>query len=231
MKTFFSKDTNDIIDIHCHILPKIDDGSQSLNESLDMIREAKANGVTDIVATPHVRSRDFDFGYAEEVYQLLKPCAEDLGVGLHLGFEVNCEALVEFGFDELRKMCFRDSDSFLLEFRNFAMPPNWQTIIKRIQAEGLQVIIAHPERYDFIQRSIDLADGLVDMGCRLQCDSFVFDLNRFDKSRRAAYRLVERGLVSWIASDSHAPEHYNGYREVYDDFEADLFRNSIDFYY
>ena len=229
MKTYFSRDTKDVIDIHCHILPKIDDGSRSLNESLDMICEAKANGVTDIVATPHVRERDFNFEYAEEVFNLLKPYSEDMGVGLHLGFEVNCEALVEFEFKNLDRMCFRDSDSFLLEFRNFAMPPNWQTIIKRIQAEGLQVIIAHPERYDFIQRNINIADGLVDMGCRLQCDSYVFDLNRFDKSRRAAYKLIERGLVSWIASDSHAPEHYNGFREVYADFEADLFRNSIDF--
>lgn len=230
MKTFFSRDTQDRIDIHCHILPKVDDGSQSLNESLDMLSEAKANGITDIVATPHVRSKDFDFEYTEEVYKLLKSCADDFGVGLHLGFEVNCEALVEFEFKNLQKMSFRDSDSLLLEFRNFALPPNWQAIIKKIQAEGLQVIIAHPERYDFIQRSIDLADGLVDMGCRLQCDSFVFDLNRMDKSRRAAYKLAERGLISWIASDSHAPEHYNGFRAVYEDFERDLYRSSVDFY-
>lgn len=229
MKTFFSRDTRDRVDIHCHILPKVDDGSQSLNESIDMLNAAKENGITDIVATPHVRSKDFDFEYTQEVFNLLKPCADDLSIGLHLGFEVNCEALVEFEFKNLDKICFRDSDSLLLEFRNFAIPPNWQAIIKRIQAEGLQVIIAHPERYDFIQRNINLADGLVDMGCRLQCDSFVFDLNRFDKQRKAAYRLIERGLVSWIGSDAHAPEHYEGFDAVYEDFERDLFRNSIYF--
>lgn len=230
MNNFFSRDTNDRIDIHCHILPGIDDGSQSLNESLDMLQEAKFNGITDIVATPHVRSRNFDFGKAEAMYELLKSHAEDLGIGLHLGFEVNCEALVEFEFKDFDKMCIRGSDSFLLEFRNFSMPPNWQMIIKKIQSEGLQVIIAHPERYDFIQRNIDLADGLVDMGCRLQCDSFVFDLNRLDKQRRAAYRMIDRGIVSWIASDAHAPDHFNGYREVYEDLEGDLLRNSIDIY-
>ncbi len=230
MGIFFSRDTNDRMDIHCHILPGIDDGSHSLNESLDMLHEAKFNGITDIVATPHVRSRDFDFGKAEAMYELLKPQAEDLGIGLHLGFEVNCEALVEFEFKNFEKMCIRDSDSFLLEFRNFSMPLNWQMIIKRIQSEGLQVIIAHPERYDFIQRNIDLADGLVDMGCRLQCDSFVFDLNRLDKQRRAAYRMIDRGIVSWIASDAHAPDHFNGYREVYEDLEGDLLRNSVDIY-
>lgn len=230
MSIFFSRDTNDRVDIHCHILPDIDDGSQSLNESLDMLSEARFNGITDIVATPHVRSRDFDFGKAEAMYELLKPQAEDMGIRLHLGFEVNCEALVEFEFKNFDKMCIRDSDSFLLEFRNFSMPPNWQMIIKKIQSEGLQVIIAHPERYDFIQRNIDLADGLVDMGCRLQCDSFVFDLNRLDKQRRAAYRMIDRGIVSWIASDAHAPDHFNGYREVYEDLEGDLLRNSIDIY-
>lgn len=74
---------------------------------------------------------------------------------------------------------------------------------------------------------------IVDLYCGIKTsllDSFVFDLNRLDKSRRAAYKLAERGLISWIASDSHAPEHYNGFRGVYDDFERDLYRNSIDFY-
>ena len=230
MKTYFSRDTRDCIDIHAHILPEIDDGAQSVNESLDMLRAAQDNGITDIVATPHVRSRNFDFERAETRYQLLKPYADDMGIGLHLGFEVNCEALVEFEFKNFQKMSFRDSDSLLLEFRNFALPPNWQMIIKRIQAEGLQVIIAHPERYDFIQRSVDLADGLVDMGCKLQCDSFVFDLNRFDKQRKVLYRMIDRGLVSWIASDAHAPDHYDGFREVMEDFEPDLLRSSVDFY-
>lgn len=228
MRSFFSKDTDDRIDIHCHILPDIDDGAQTLEESIGMLHEARVNRITDIIATPHVRSRKFDFARAREHYEMLKPYAEELDIGLHLGFEVNCEALVEFEFKNLDKMCIQGSDSFLLEFRNFAMPPNWQLIIKKIQAEGLQVIIAHPERYDFIQHSVDLADGLVDMGCRLQCDSFVFDLNRFDKQRRVAYRMIDRGLVSWIASDAHAPNHYNGYREVYEDLEGDLLRNSID---
>ena len=185
MKTFFSKDTRDRIDIHCHILPEIDDGSHSLSESIEMLRSAKDNGITDIIATPHVRDRDFDFDYARERYEELKPYAEDLLMGLHLGFEVNCEALVEFEFKNLDKMCIQNSDSFLLEFKNFSLPPNWQLIIKKLQAEGFQVIIAHPERYDFIQRDINIAEGLADMGCRLQCDSFVFDLNRFDKSRKS----------------------------------------------
>ena len=230
MNTFFSKDTSERIDIHCHILPEIDDGSQSIEESAEMLQAAKENGITDVVATPHVRSRDFDFELAEEKFRLLKPYADKLNMGLYLGFEVNCEALVEFEFRNLEKMCFRDADSLLLEFRNFSMPPNWQLIIKKIQSEGLLVIIAHPERYDFIQRDINLAEGLADMGCRLQCDSFVFDLNRFDRQRRAAYKLLDRQLISWIASDAHAPGHYDGFKEVLDDFSPDMMRNSIDFY-
>lgn len=231
MRSFFSRDTADRVDIHCHILPEIDDGAADLEESIGMLESAKDNGITDIIATPHVRERDFDFGYARERYEELKPYAEKLGIGLHLGFEVNCEALVEFEFKNLYQMCIQNSDSFLLEFKNFSLPPNWQLIIKKLQAEGLQVIIAHPERYDFIQRDLNLAEGLADMGCRLQCDSFVFDLNRFDKQRRAAYRMMDRHIISWIASDAHAPGHFGGYREVVEDLEHDLIRNSIDFNY
>lgn len=229
MKNFFSKETNNCIDIHCHIIPGIDDGAENIDESLDMLRSAQKHGITDIVATPHVREANFDFGFASEQFSILKSYADEMNIGLYMGFEVNCEALVEFGFKSLDKLCFKNSDSLLLEFRNFSMPPNWQLIIKKIQAEGLQVIIAHPERYSFIQKDIDRAEGLVDLGCLLQCDSFVFDLNRFDKQRKTAYRLMDRRLVSWIASDAHAPGHYHGFKEVFSDFSSDLLRKSIAF--
>lgn len=227
MKTFYSKETNNCIDIHCHILPGVDDGAETVNDSIEMLKNAGSNGITDVVATPHVRDASFDFGFVRNQFEMVKEHADDLGIGLRLGFEVNCEALVEFGFNSLEKLRIQDSDSLLLEFRNFSMPPNWQLIIKKIQAEGLQVIIAHPERYKFIQNDLDRAEGLVDLGCVLQCDSFVFDLNRLDRQRRTAYKLMDRRLVSWIASDAHAPGHFNGFKEVYEDFSADLTRKSI----
>ena len=229
IKTWESNSRNNYIDIHCHILPEIDDGSRDMDESVEMLKSAADNGISAIVATPHVRKKDFDFGYAHEQYEKLKEYAKRLNIELKMGFEVNCEALIEFGFDCLDVMTFERSDSFLLEFHNFSLPPNWQLIVKKIIAQGKSLIIAHPERYDFIQRDIGIAEKMVNLGCQLQCDSFTFDLNRFDKQRRTVFRLLDEGLISWVATDAHSPEHYDGYFEIMDDFKDSFIGRSINF--
>lgn len=224
-----NSDFSKCIDIHCHILPDIDDGAQSFEASVEMLESAKNNGVDAVVATPHVRSGNFDFGFAYEQYSELKKYAEEAGIELFQGFEVNCEALIDFAFKDLSRMCFQGSDKFLLEFKNFSLPPNWQLVIKKLRSEGFKVIVAHPERYDFVQRDISIAEKMADMGCELQCDAFPFDLGRFDRQRRTAYKLLDGGLVSWIATDAHAPGNFDGYKEVMEDFRTDLIRCKIEF--
>lgn len=216
------------IDIHCHILPGVDDGSDSFDESVEMLKMAYKNGIRAIVATPHIRSNKFNFNFAFEQYEKLRTKAKDYGIELFLGYEVNCEALVDFGFDSFDIIGFKSSDCILLEF-NDSLPPNWQLIIKKIISCGKTVIIAHPERYSFVQRDINIAQKLVKLGCKLQCDSYVFDLNRFDRGRRTAYRLLDLGLVSWIATDAHSSEHYDGYDELMKSAANELNKDCISF--
>jgi protein-tyrosine phosphatase len=229
VKSCNSRDLKNCIDIHSHILPGIDDGSSDMEESLAMLNEARINGIKTIVATPHVRTSKFDFSFARKQYEKLREKAEQIGIDIMLGYEVNCEALIEFDFKNLDILSFLGSDSFLLEFHDFSLPPNWKLIIKKIQQAGKKVIIAHPERYSFIQNNIEIAKEMVRIGCQLQCDAFPFDLGRFEKQRKTAVKMLDNGLVSWIATDAHMPEHYNGYREIMEDFGSDLLDESINF--
>lgn len=229
MKKLWNNDSKEYIDIHCHILPGIDDGSVSFKESENMLKMAYDNSIRAIIATPHVRSNNFDFDFAYKQYVKLKEIAKEYSIELYLGFEVNCEALIDFGFECFDTIGFKNSDCILLEFNYSSLPPNWQLIIKKILASGKRVIIAHPERYSFIQRDTFIAEKMVRLGCELQCDSYIFDLGHFDKGRRTAYRLLDMNLVTWVATDAHASNHYDGYKELMESIKYDLKSGKISF--
>ena len=203
-------------DMHCHILPGVDDGACTLNDSLDMLAAAKAAGVTEIMCTPHCRDPYFDYEAMLVAYDQLVARAE--GFPLHMGFEVNCEKLLDLGMEWADKLAFRDgSGEFLLELSSRAPAyryREYETVVYRLQALGYTVVIAHPERYAAIQQDMELARNLVRMGCKLQVSADFVAGGRLGGAKKPAKRLFEADLVSYIASDAHCPEHYRYYAEA-----------------
>ena len=180
-------------DMHCHILPGVDDGARDLDESLAMLEAAKAAGVTSIVCTPHCREPYFDSDAMWDAYELLVAHAD--GFPLTMGFEVNHSKLMELGMQWVDYLAFDGSDEFLLELSS--------------QGKGYQVIIAHPERYRAIQEDVELARRLVKMGCKLQASADFIAGGRLGAEKKPAKKLFEEGLYSYIASDAHCVEHYD----------------------
>ena len=99
-------------DIHCHILPGVDDGAADLDESLAMLEAAKRAGVTRIVCTPHCRDPYFDYDKMWDAFELLRDNAD--GFPLQMGFEVNHRKLVELGIDAAEHLHFDGTNEFLL---------------------------------------------------------------------------------------------------------------------
>lgn len=196
-------------DIHCHILPGVDDGAQDLEESLAMLEAAKAVGVSSIVCTPHCRDPYFDYDAMWDAYKLLVEHAE--GFPLSMGFEVNHAKLVELGSDWIDRLAYHDRKEFLLELSTRADKAKFQEYertIFEIQARGYQVIIAHPERYRAIQKDTSLARRLLDMGCKLQASADFIVGGRLGREKKPAQALFDQELISYIASDAHCVEHY-----------------------
>ena len=196
-------------DIHCHILPGVDDGAADLTESLAMLEAAKQAGVTSIVCTPHCRDPYFDFDAMWQAFDLLKSHAD--GFPLQMGFEVNHTKLKSLGIEWAKRLHFDGSNEFLLELPSRATGSAFaeceQTIFE-LQGMGFLVIIAHPERYRAIQEDIDIAKRFVDMGCRLQASADFIAGGRFGHERRPAKRLFDERLYTYIASDAHCVKHY-----------------------
>lgn len=200
-------------DIHCHILPGVDDGAKDLDASLEMIEAAKASGITHIVCTPHCRDPYFNYDAMWDAYELLVQHAR--GVELQMGFEVNHVKLMELGMEWAPHLAFDGSNEFLLELSSRCTEHDfveYERTIFELQGMGYEVIIAHPERYRAIQKDIGLAQRLVNMGCKLQASSDFVAGGRLGAEKKPAKRMFEENLYSYIASDAHSAQHYKLYR-------------------
>ena len=197
-------------DIHCHILPGVDDGAANLEQSLAMLEAARAVGVTHMVCTPHCRDPYFDFEKMWGAYRLL--CAHAGDMHLQMGFEVNHAKLMDLGIEWADRLHFDDSNELLLELSTRADSydfEEYENTIYDLQCRGCQVIIAHPERYRAIQKDVSIAKRLVDMGCKLQASADFIAGGRFGREKKPAQCLFEQNLYSFIASDAHNVGHYD----------------------
>ncbi len=193
-----------MIDLHSHILPELDDGAQSLGESLAMARMAVDSGITAMVATPHCaydRRED-----VLESWKLLCEALEENGIPLKLypGMEV-------FGTERTLKLLkagklltLNGSRYPLVEF-DFRSDGERETgILKELCQAGYRPLVAHPERYGYIQHDPTLANQWLRMGCLIQVNRGSL-LGRFGRQAQAmAVELVERGFASAVATDAHS---------------------------
>ena len=203
-----------MFDLHSHILFGVDDGSRSFEESKLMLRQAKAKGLDHIVCTPHCRFDSWDSELIDQNFTVLKQYAQSQGVQMSLGYEVYWKKLMQLGFERAPELVIEGTNMLLLELSTEAMPTNWQRFIYEIQGMGLQVIIAHPERYLAVQRDLNIAYELKEMDCYLQLSANFCKGGMFDKRRKTAMALLREDMVDYLASDAHRPEDYDTYAKA-----------------
>ena len=193
-----------MIDIHSHILPGLDDGSESLEESVEMLRQAAAAGTADIVASPHA-NQDYAFDplVVERKIGELQAAAGDAprihyGCDFHLTLENIDDALRSPG-----KYSIDHRGYLLVEFSDFLIPKTTGQIFARMMHVGLRPIVTHPERNQLLQRRLPELEAWVAQGAHLQVTAQSF-LGRFGKTaKECAHELMGRGLVHFVASDAH----------------------------
>lgn len=207
-------------DMHCHILPGVDDGALDLSMSLEMVDAAREAGVTSIVCTPHARDPYFDY---EAMWSAFDELRRHTDMPLSMGFEVAHAKLCELGVRAWApRLAFADTDEFLLELDPGADAGTFRTYertIYELQGMGYRVIIAHPERYRAVQKNLSLAERLVELGCELQASADFVAGGRLGREKRPAKKLIQRGLYSCVASDAHRPSHYRHLARALRDYD------------
>lgn len=207
-----------MVDMHSHILFGVDDGACDFSESRRMLTTAKAVGVNKIIATPHARSDSFNRQLVNERYFELKVIAEEKGIVLELGFEVHWNFLLSLDESKYLDFCLANSRRMLLEFSLSAseLPQNHDQMIYRLQRSGIKIIIAHPERYRFVQKDYSIIERWMDMGCWLQLDAICLQKSRGLKCKTTARKLFDEEMYHYAASDAHCAEDYEAFGKVCD---------------
>lgn len=206
-----------MLDEHCHIIWDVDDGSDMLEESLDMLAAAARAGITQIVATPHMRWGDFDNRKVIEHFNELSSLAiERHGIQMWLGYEVYYKTLLRLGLHEAPRFVTAGTNSLLLEFNSGGeIPDGWENTFYTLQSTyGLDLTIAHPERYTSVLADFDIVYKMKDMGCRLQVSAGDLFGGMFNAGARCAKRIIDEGLCDALVSDAHCPAHYKDFEKA-----------------
>ncbi len=205
-----------MIDIHSHICFGIDDGSKSIEESIELLKVMSEEGITDLFLTPHyVIGTDYNANneVKRTIYSLLVDACkkEKININLHLGNEVYIDDKISKYIDNEEIMTMNDDTSYiLLEFSLFQYNPNYKLIIHNLLTKGYNIIIAHPERYIYIDRNMQLIKELREMGVFFQGNY----LSLFDKYGKEAKKqlkvMLKRKYIDFLGTDMHHMEKLYG---------------------
>ena len=200
-----------MIDLHTHILPELDDGSQDMEDSLEMCALALEGGVDTIVATPHSnqmgRFENFHSEQLEQRFSLLKQAIaeEQLPIQLFLGMEIFASDDLEEKIRDGMLISLNHSRYYLIEFPFDALPWQIGEELEQIFAAGGIPLIAHPERYFCVQEQPALVYQWLQLGCLTQINKGS-PLGRFGRhAAHTAEFLLANRLVTCVASDAHGP--------------------------
>ncbi len=193
-------------DLHCHILPRMDDGSRNVATSIDLLEMLRDQGVHNVAFTSHflpeeVALEDF-LRWREEAYQeILDGVPEELlsEFNFKLGAEVlYSEKLLSM---DLRPLCITDTDYLLFELPFFDKPEELDKVIAHIVSQGITPVFAHVERYAYAMADLTMVYDWVKSGFLMQTNSVT--LARRDEMSKFVLKLIEWDLVQIISSDTH----------------------------
>ncbi|MFT5768406.1 MAG: protein-tyrosine phosphatase [Lysobacterales bacterium] len=200
-----------MIDLHCHMLPGIDDGAGELETALGMARLAVADGITHSVLTPHLHGGRWD-NRAADISLLCSEFRQQLAtenIDLKLGFsaEVRIDAEI-IGWIANGDIPFlgewEGQKVLLLELPHGEIPPGADKLTAWLLKNNIRPMIAHPERNKYVLRSLDAITPFVEQGCLLQVTAGSVAGQFGEPARERAIELLARGWVTILATDAHS---------------------------
>lgn len=199
-----------MIDLHCHLLPGLDDGPRDIGEAVAMCRHAVEQGITHAITTPHIHVGRWDNGADSigDAVARLRDALAEAGIALQLGFagEVRLSDQLPAQLARGDIPFYGEVDGFrvmLLEFPHGHIPPGGDKLAAWLLSQGIRPLIAHPERNKQVMRSVDSIYPFVEAGCWLQVTGGAVCGAFGDAALATAHHLLREDLVAVVASDAH----------------------------
>jgi len=198
-----------MIDFHNHILPNVDDGSKSVEMSLEMLREAEKQGVSDVVNTVHYQHPkmygiDTSYNFIKTEIDKLQSIVDhnNIKIKIHAGAEV----FFDYNLTEILSnpiTTIGGGKYMLIEFQTLSLPKDYEKTIFDLQLQGVTPIIAHPERYRPIQNNLKKMSEWLGRGYIIQLDAGSL-LGHFGQhAKECAMKIINMGACHIIGSDAH----------------------------
>lgn len=201
-------------DLHSHFLYGIDDGSKSLEETKEMLKNAYECGVTDIVFTPHYIDESkyvSEVSENEKIFNTIKEEAEHLNINIYLGNEVYISNNILKLYKEKKLTTINNSRYMLIEIPMHYKINEVKSIFFELISNGIVPILAHPERYEAYYKDYEFFYTLRSMGVLMQIN-FVSLTGLYGRQAKTmAKNLLKLNLISFVGSDIHHPDNRFNY--------------------
>lgn len=192
-----------MIDFHSHILPGIDDGSRSIEQTIRMLKEAKEAGFTKIISTSHYMEGYYESDETERI-ELLNEVQKNIsGIELYLGNEIYITNNMINLIQNKKASTINNSKYVLFEFPLSAKSMNDKEVVYRLIENGFVPVIAHPERYSYVQDNPEYIEELAEMGALFQANYGSIIGMYGKKAEKTLKKLLKNDLIRFFGSDSH----------------------------
>jgi protein-tyrosine phosphatase len=199
-----------MIDIHCHILPGIDDGAKDMVEAIALVNIAVEDGVSRIVVTPHLHFGRFNnyLSVIEPSFVALQEAVDKENIQVELAYaaevRLDSEILSLLSNQQLPLYgCYNNQQFMLLEFPHSHIPAGSDILVKHLLNKNITPVIAHPERNRDLLKSPDKIKPFVRLGCWFQATASSITGHFGEECQALALRYIEQGFINIVASDAH----------------------------
>ena len=218
------------VDLHSHLIPGIDDGSQSMDESLSLLKGMEALGYEKVITTPHIMAdayRNTPKIITDGLKSLRKAARKE---GLTIKIEAAAEYYLDDGFDDLlqkSKILTAKGGYLLFETSYFAKPMQLEETIFAITSSGYKPLMAHPERYRYVKDSRKEYSRFKELGVLFQVNLNSFTGHYGRDAKQKADFLSKEGMIDFLGSDVHHKKQVNTLSDVFmSDAYRDVFTNN-----
>ena len=197
-----------MIDFHSHILPNVDDGSTSIEETNKLIKEAIQVGFTEIISTSHYIQGYYEFTCNErkeklDIIQKEISIKDSLNLKLHLGSEIYFSPEIIELIEDKKASTINNTKYILFELPMNIKPLYVKEVVFNLIQNGYKPIIAHPERYSYVQKEIEYIEELSNMGVLFQANYGSIIGMYGNNAKKTLKKLLKKNLISFLGSDVH----------------------------
>lgn len=196
-----------MIDIHSHIIPNVDDGARSVEETFNILKEAQEAGFTDVILTSHFLLNYYETNaqelifWKEKLQEVLKK--QGTKINLHSGMEIYITNQMEKLLENKKILTLANSGYMLIELPLATNVKYFDYVVYYLEAKGIKPIIAHPERYKCVQKDPDIVEEYIEKGCLIQCN-YGSIVNLYGREAEKTIKtLLKKNQVHFLGSDVH----------------------------